>query len=200
MKFVKISLLASLHVCAVVGPFAAIDLAFREKNGPAIAVVTASAFIATALALWWIVQIAKYSAETKEIIKKCVDVVSLVFIAVGIGISLRIKIWPEPPHAFGHLPIEAEILLWDLVPFCFGFIWLLCRYANPLAAKYPFLFDRGGRLGLLFYFAQFVLGLVFLQHLFAFPDWSLALLWIALLGGFCFAFWQGLERLAKREP
>jgi hypothetical protein len=201
MKFLRISFLVGLHVCAVAGPLAAIDLTGHGKNAPAIAFVTASALIAIALALWWIVQIAKYSAETKERIKKGVDVVSLAFLAVGIGVSLRIKLWPEPPRVLGHLPIEVEILLWDLVPFSFGLIWLIARYANALAAKYPFLFRHGGRPGLLFYFAQFVVGLAFLVNLFAFPDWVLTLLWITLLGGFCFAFRQGLRDPAKqREP
>jgi hypothetical protein len=201
MKFFKISFLVGLHVCAVVGPLAAIDLTVHGKHAPTIAFVTVSALIATALALWWIVQIAKHSAETKERIKKCVDVVSLAFLVVGIGVSLRIKLWPEPPRVLGHLPIEVEILLWDLVPFSFGLIWLIARYANALAEKYPFLFHRGGRPGLLFYFAQFVVGLAFLENLFAFPDWVLTLLWITLLGGFCFAFRQGLRDPAKqREP
>jgi hypothetical protein len=153
------------------------------------------------LALWWIVQIGKYSAETKELVKKCVDAVSLAFMAIGVSIFLRVKIWGEPARTFGHLPIEVKILLWDLVPFSFGLIWLIARYANPLAARFPFLFSRAGRHGLLFYFAQFFIGLVFLESLFALPDWILALLWIAVLGGFCFAFRQRLQSEAKqRQP
>jgi hypothetical protein len=99
------------------------------------------------------------------------------------------------------LSIESKIIVWDLIPFSFGFFWLLFRYTNTLAAKFPFLFNRASRPGLLFYFAQFVIGLVFLERLFAFPDWILALLWITLAGGFWFAFRRGLQGEAKqREP
>jgi hypothetical protein len=191
MKFYKISFLIGFHVSAVVGVFAAIDLAVQGRTGPAITLAILSTVIAVALALWWIVQIAKYSVETRERIKKGVDVISLAFIAVAIGVILRFSVWGESPRAPEHLSIESKIIVWDIVPFSFGFIWLIARYANALGRRFPFLFSHDGRRGLLFYFAQFVLALAFFERLFAFPDWILALLWIAVIGGFMsFAFRQ----------
>jgi hypothetical protein len=99
------------------------------------------------------------------------------------------------------LSIESKIIVRDIVPFSFGLIWLIVRYTNALGTRFPFLFSHDGKPGLLFYFAQVVIGLVFLERLFAFPDWILALLWITLIGGFCFAFRRALEGDAKqREP
>jgi hypothetical protein len=91
MKFYKISFLIGFHVSAVVGVFAAIDLAVQGRTGPAITLAILSTVIAMALALWWIVQIAKYSAETREIIKKGVDVIALTSIAVAMGVILRFQ-------------------------------------------------------------------------------------------------------------
>ena len=200
MKFYKISFLMGFHVSAVVGFFAAIDLAVQGRTGPAITFAILSAVIAMALALWWIVQIAKYSAETREVIKKGVDVISLAFIAVAIGVILRLSIWGESPRAPGHLSIESKIIVWDIIPFSFGFFWLLFRYTSALAARFPFLFSRDGKPGLLFYFVNLVLGLAFLERLFAFPDWVLAPLCITALVGFIwFAFRQGFKMKPNKE-
>jgi hypothetical protein len=118
------------------------------------------------LALWWIVQITKYSAETREIVKEGIDVISLAFIAVAIGVILRFSIWGESPRAPEHLSIESKILVWDLVPFSFGFFWLLARYANAGAERFPRVFGLlFGRRGLLFYFACFLGVIIFLENL-----------------------------------
>jgi len=201
MKFYKISFLIGFHVSAIVGFFAVIDLAVQGRTGLAITFAILSAVIAMALALWWIVQITKYSAETREIIKKGVDVISLAFMAVAIGVILRFSIWGESPRAPGHLSIESKILVWDLVPFSFGFLWLLFRYTNALAARFPFLFSHAGRPGLLFYFAQLVIALVFLERLFAFPDWVLLapLCITALVGFIWFAFRQRFKVKPNKE-
>jgi hypothetical protein len=130
--------------------------------------------------------------------KKIIDVISLAPIAIVIGVILRFSIWGESPRAPGHLSIESKILVWDLVPFLFGFFWLLFRYTNALAARFPFLFYHAGRPGLLFYFAQFVIGLVFLERLFAFPNWILAVLSIAVLGGFTWVAFRQDHK--QREP
>jgi hypothetical protein len=132
--------------------------------------------------------------------KKIIDAISLAFIAVAIGVILRFSIWGESPRAPGHLSIESKILVWDLVPFLFGFFWLLFRYANALTTRFPFLFSHVGRPGLLFYFAQLVIALVFLERLFAFPDWVLAPLCITALVGFIwFAFRQGFKVKPNKE-
>jgi hypothetical protein len=193
MKSYKIGFLIGFHVSAVVGYFAATVLAVQGRFGPAITFAILSSITAMALVLWWIVRVDKYSEETRERIKKGVDVISLAFIAVAIGVILRFTIWGESPRALGHLSIESKILLWDFVPFLFGFFWLIFRYTNALAARFPLLFSHAGRRpGLLFYFVQLVIALetlVFLERLFAFPDWVLAPLCItALLGFIWFAF------------
>jgi hypothetical protein len=176
MKFYKISFLIGFHVSAVVGFFAAIDLAVQGRTGPAITFAILSAVIAMALALWWIVQIAGYAAETREIIKKGVDVISLTSIAVAIAVILRFSIWGESPRAPGHLSMESKILVWDLAPFSFGFIWLLFRYVNVAAERFPRTFRLlfGPPRGLAFYFALIVVG------------GPLLVLWVSRIGGWLF--------------
>jgi hypothetical protein len=192
MQSYKISFLIGLHVSAIVEFFVTVDLAVHGRNGPAITFAILSGLTAMALMLWWIVQAAKESEEARETIKKGVDVISFAFIAVALGVILRFSIWGESPRAPGHLSIESKIILSDFVPFLFGFFWLLFRYANALGARFPFLFSRDGRPGLLFYFVQLILALVFLERLFDFPDWVLVSLWITTLVGFIwFAFRHG---------
>lgn len=186
MKSYKIGFLIGFHVSAVVGCFATTVLAVQGRAGPAITFAILSSFTAIVLVLWWIVRVDKYSEETRERIKKGVDVISLAFIAVTIGVILRLSIWGESPRTLGHLSIESKILLWDFLPLLFGFLWLLFRYANALSTRFSFLFP-----GLLFCFAPLVIAesFVFLERLFAFPDWVLAPLCItALLGFIWFAF------------
>jgi len=199
MRSYKISFLIGLHVSAIIGFFVTINLAVQERNGPAIIFAVLSALTAMALMLWWIVQIAKKSEEARETVKKGVDVISLAFIAVALGVISRFSIWGESPRSPGHLSIESKIILWDFVPFTFGFFWLLFRYANALAARFPFLLSHDGKPGLLFYFMNLVVGLVFLERLFAFPDWVLASLWIAALVGFWFAFRRGVKMKPGKE-
>lgn len=162
MKLYKISFLVSLHVSAVVGSFAAIDLAAQGKTWPAITCAILSAVIAMALALWWIVQIAKYSPETKEIIKKGVDVISFASIAAFLGVIAWLAIWGEPPRVPEHWPIQVKIILWDVAPCAFGVNWLIIRYADAAAKRFPQLFSRPGHRGLLFYFALALTAYVFI--------------------------------------
>lgn len=152
MKSYKIGFLIGFHVSAVVGCFAATVLAVQGRAGPGITFAILSSFTAMALVLWWIVRVDKYSEETRERIKKGIDVISLAFIAVAIGVILRFSIWGKSPRALGHLSIESKILLWDFVPFLFGFLWLIFGYTNALAARFPLLFSHAGlRPGLLFF-------------------------------------------------
>src|SRR5664279_1644948 len=95
MKSYKITFLTGFHISAVVGVFAAIDLAAQGKTEPAVIFAILSAFTVSGLALWWIVRIAKYSVETRELIRKGVDVASLASIAVAVGITLSVAIWDE---------------------------------------------------------------------------------------------------------
>jgi hypothetical protein len=98
-------------------------------------------------------------------IKKSLDVISLTSLAVVFGVVVWLAIWGESPRAPGHLSIQSKILVWDLAPTAFGVIWLLIRYANAAAERFPRVF---GHRGLLFYFVFFLAGCVFFVRLFSF--------------------------------
>jgi hypothetical protein len=83
--------------------------------------------------------------------KKSLDIVSLVAIAVFGSIAIWLAIWGESPREPGHMSIQSKILLWDIAPFVFAPTWLIVRYANAAAARFPFLLGRPGHRGLLFY-------------------------------------------------
>src|SRR5689334_25124758 len=107
-------------------------------------------------------------------IKKILDVVSLTSIVVMVGVILWFAIWGESPRAPGHLSIQSKILDWDCAPFAFGFIWLIIRYANVAADRFPRAFGLVfGPRGLLFYFACFLGVLIFLEDLLRLADWLL---------------------------
>ena len=190
------SFLIGLHVIAIVGVFVTISLAIQGRNGPAITFAILSALTAVALMLWWIAQ----SEEAREAIKTGVDVISLTSVAVFLGVVVWVAIWDESPRAPGHLSVQSKILAWDAAPITFGVSWLIVRYANALVARFPRLVSHDGKPGLLFYFVNLVLALVFLEQLFAFPDWVLAPLWILALVGFIwFAFRQGFKVTPNKE-
>lgn len=97
--------------------------------------------------------------------KRIFDVISLASIAVFFGVIVWFAIWGESPREPGHLSIQSKIVVWDTAPFAFGVIWLIIRTANPLAKRFPLLFSHDGKPGLLFYFVNLFLGLVFLERL-----------------------------------
>ena len=70
--------------------------------------------------------------------KKSLDIVSLVAIAVFGSIAIWLAIWGESPREPGHMSIQSKILLWDIAPFVFAPTWLIVRYANAAAARFPF--------------------------------------------------------------
>jgi hypothetical protein len=72
--------------------------------------------------------------------KKIIDAISAVSIAILFGIAIKFAMWGESPRPPGHLSIDSKILVWDLVPVLFGFIWLLVRYANALRDKFQNVF------------------------------------------------------------
>ena len=105
-------------------------------------------------------------------IKKALDVTSLASIALAVGVVLSFTIWGESPRAPGHLSIESKILVWDCAPFAFGFLWLLARYANAAAERFPRVFGLlFGRRGLLFYFACFLGVIIFLENFLELSAW-----------------------------
>jgi hypothetical protein len=95
-------------------------------------------------------------------IKKILDVISLTSIAVFFGVVVWFAIWGESPRAAGHLSIQSKIIAWDVAPGAFGVSWLLIRYANAAAERFPRVF---GHRGLLFYFVFLLAGYVFLVRL-----------------------------------
>ena len=92
-------------------------------------------------------------------IKKILDVVSLASIAIIAGAA----IWPEGPHAPGHLSMQSKIIVWVGAPFAFSFSWLIIRYANAAVERFPRVF---GQRGLLFYSSLFVGGFALLEYWF----------------------------------
>jgi hypothetical protein len=95
--------------------------------------------------------------------KKSLDVISLASVAVFLGVVVWFAIWGESPRAPGHLSIQSKIVVWDVAPLTFGVIWLLIRYADAAAERFPRVF---GHRGLLFYFVFFLGGVVLLERLF----------------------------------
>jgi hypothetical protein len=105
-------------------------------------------------------------------VKKVLDVISLASLAVAIGVILSFAIWGESPRAPGHLSIESKILVWDCAPLAFGFLWLLTRYENAAAERFPRVFGLlFGRRGLLFYFVCFLGVIIFLENLLRLSAW-----------------------------
>jgi hypothetical protein len=96
--------------------------------------------------------------------KKSLDVISLVSLIVFLGDALWIAIWGESPRAPGHLSIQAKIAVWSGVPLIFGLSWLIVRYANAVAKRFPRLVSHDGKPGLLFYFVNLAIALVFLER------------------------------------
>jgi hypothetical protein len=172
--------LIGFHVSVVVGILVAIDLAVQGRTRPAIALAILSGITATALALWWIVQLSNDSAEPRERVKKGVDVVSLASLALFVGVWIWVATWAESPRAPGHISVESKILVWNGVPFVFGGNWLLVRYAKAATEKFPLVFGRPGapgiprQRGLLFYFVCiFIGGLVCLRWVATILEWLL---------------------------
>jgi hypothetical protein len=102
------------------------------------------------------------------VIKKVLDVISLVAVAVFFAVVLWVAIRGEEPRAPGHLSIQSKLIVWDLAPAAFGFNWLIFRYAKAAAERFPRVF---GIRGLLFYF-----GLIFVCG-------PLLLFWVSCIGG-----------------
>ena len=95
--------------------------------------------------------------------KKILDGISFASIAVLLGVILWVALWGESFWVVGHLSIQSVIVLGDLVPFTFGVLWLLWRYAKVLTERFPLIFGRPGHhglrnRGLLFYFVAILGG------------------------------------------
>jgi hypothetical protein len=97
-------------------------------------------------------------------IKKIIDIISLASLIAFAGVALWLAVFGESPHAPGHWSVQTKIVIWSGVPLIFGVSWLIVRYANAAAKRFPRLFSHDGKPGLLFYFVQLVIGLVFLER------------------------------------
>jgi len=92
--------------------------------------------------------------------KKIIDALSAVSVAIFLGIAIEAALWGESPRLPGHLSIESKIILWDMVPLLFGFIWLLVRYAETLRDTFQGVFGSWWKLA----FAACVFVLFFFLH------------------------------------
>jgi hypothetical protein len=97
-------------------------------------------------------------------IKKIIDAIFLAALIAFVGVGLWLEVFGESPHAPGHWSTQAKIVVWSGFPSIFGLIWLIVRYANAMAKRFPRLVSHDGKPGLLFYFVNVVLGLVFLER------------------------------------
>jgi hypothetical protein len=98
-----------------------------------------------------------------EMIKRALDVISLVSVVVIVGVGIWMATWGEGPRALGHVSIQSKIIAWDLVPLTFGVNWLIIRYAKAAVERFPRVF---GRRGILFYVALALGCVVLLEQLF----------------------------------
>lgn len=96
--------------------------------------------------------------------KKSLDIISLISLTVFLGDALWIAVWGESPRSPGHWSIESKIAVWSGVPLIFGLSWLIVRYANAMAKRFPRLVSHDGKPGFLFYFVNLVIALVFLER------------------------------------
>jgi len=101
--------------------------------------------------------------------KKIIDAISAVSVAIFLGIAIKFALWGESLRPPGHLSIESKILVWNGVPFLFGFIWLPVRYANALRDKFQSVFGSWWKLA----FGGCVFVIAFFLHNL---DWIRALL------------------------
>jgi hypothetical protein len=108
--------------------------------------------------------------------KKSLDIISLAAVAVFVGVAIWVAVWGESPREIGHISIQSKMIVADGVPFAFGVIWLIVRYANAAVARFPYLLGFSpGRPPRLFYFVNA-----------AFAGW---LIWNVAKG-----VWEAVER------
>lgn len=87
--------------------------------------------------------------------RKIIDAASLASVAVLFGVAVWLAVGGEGPRGADNLSIQSKIVLLDMVPFSFGFFWLLFRYGATAVKRFPRVF---GPRGMLFYFALIVGG------------------------------------------